>query len=531
MTSKKSDAHTSRRSVLAASAAAGGLLAAGWAGRVLADAGVAKTIRLSADAGERDLPARLWGYNSPAPYVPYDTPDFVPAVKALGPHFLRFPGGTVGNYYNWHHGFMEVPDAGSANSVYREMLVHRAMPAQHKVHPEGFFVEDFDRIAKAVDANLIIMANLETSTPDDQAAWFVDMRKKGVNAQYVEMGTEFFFAMRDEMGRKKFPNPEYTTKLTKQFVDAIRPKLPSGAKIAVQSSASAFELSREPTPADAQEPNDFETLKRIWEWDRALKAEPWFDAVTLHLYPKEVASAGMDLVKKLPATTDQVFDAMIARADGGFDTAINDIAARVPGKEIWLSEYGAFDPMVTFYNMDLHFNGLWLHQATRELLAMTRHPQVTVSCFHALKGDGSLTATFKTVGGKLLPVNAALVQSWFFHASRGPGVTWQRMKIEGATQIAAHAGLRPDQKYWDVDAGIFRKGPDHVLFVHNTSKTPRRVDLSKIVSPNTSLKAETVATPDLLASLEGGAPVPQPLATSPALVVPAYSITRVAWTA
>jgi hypothetical protein len=522
---------TSRRAVIAAGAAAGGVLLAGMAGRVLAEPGPSQSIRLKPQSAERPLPTRFWGYNSPAPYITYEMPAFVPAVKALGPHFLRFPGGTVGNYYNWHSGYMEVPDAGAAGSVYREWLVHQKVPQEKKAHPEGMWVEDWSKIAEAVDANLVIEANLETSTPEDQAAWFADMKAKGVAAGYVEMGTEFFLAMDDDMGRKRFPDPETTTKLTKEFCAAIRPHLPADAKVAVQSSSSMFELRKRAGSGTDTPLNDNITLRRIREWDAALKPEAWFDAVTIHFYPKEIDAAGMDLVKKLPASAEDVFAAMIARADSGFDEGISDVVRRVPGKEIWMSEYGAFDPQQTFYGMPIHFTGLWLHQVTREMLTMMRHPQLTVSCFHALKCDGSLTATFATEGDRLRPINAAAVQSWFFHASRGPGCTWQGMTIDGAAQIAAKSGARPGETYWDVDAGLFRKGAEHTLFIHNASKTPRRIDVSGIVSPLTLLSAETIATPDLLTNFELGTPVPQQIATKPALEVPAYSITRVTWSA
>lgn len=523
------DKDASRRTILAASAAAGGLLFAGQASRVLAEPGDAAIIRLKPESRERALPARFWGYNSPAPYVPYEMPAFTPAVKSLGPHFLRFPGGTVGNYYNWHDGFMEVPDAGKAGSINRERLVHRAMPAEHRDHPNGMWVEQWDEIAKAVGADLIIMANLETSTPDDQAAWFADMRKKGVAAHYVEMGTEFYFAMRDDMGRKRFPDPQTTDKIVKSFYDSIKPHLPPDAKVAVQSSSAAFDLIRKPRPGDDLPPNDYGTLERIWAWDEALKPEPWFDAVTAHLYPKMYAAAGADLVKRLPASTNEVFDAMLARADSGFDRALNDLAARVPGKEIWLTEYGAFEPMQTFFDATgVHFNGLWFHQVIRELLVIMRHPQVTVACYHALKCDGTLMATFRTEGQALKPVNAAEAQRWFFEASRGPDCTWQRMKIDGARQVVAH-GVWPGQSYWDVDAGLFRKDREFVLFVHNTSPAAKLVDLTSVVAPSTPLKAETVATPNLLVSLEMGAPAPRLLATTPALEVPPYSISKIAW--
>jgi hypothetical protein len=513
----------SRRAVLASGAAAGALMFAGQASRVLAEAGPVQTIKLTPEVAPRALPAHILGYNCPGAVIPYEMPAFVPALKAIGPQFLRFPGGTVGNYYNWHDGQMEVTDVGDSGSAFRKHFARVLMPESRKLHPNGIWVEDWDKIAKDVDASLVIMANLETSTPEGQAAWFADMKTKSVHARYVELGNEFFLGMGDEAGREKFPSPEYTTALTKRFYDAIKPNLPRDAKVAVQSSSAAFGLRSAPKP-DAEI-----TLRRIWDWDQALKPEPWFDAVTMHLYPTETGAAGLDTVKKLPATVDTVFDAMLARVDGGYDRGLSDVAARVPGKEIWMTEYGAFDPYEMYLGMEMHYTGLWLHQVTREMLTIMRHPQVTVACFHAAYFyPGILMSDLLKVGDELKPINGAAVHHWFFEASRGPGCTWQRMKIDGAVSVAAN-GARPGETYWDVDAGIFRRGSENNLFVHNASKTPRRLDLSSIVPLQATLSAETIATPELLAPLDTATSVPQPLATSSGIEVPAYSITRLKW--
>jgi hypothetical protein len=507
------------------SAAAGGLLLAGRAARAMAENSAVAAVRLSPETPARSLPAHLMGYNTPGPYIPYDMPDYLPALKALGPQWVRFPGGTVGNYYNWHSGFMEVPDAGAASGFYRKYLLTRAVPRSKSLHPKGVWVEDWQRIANELDADLVIEANLETSTPQEQATWFGAMQKNGVTPNFVEMGTEFFLAMDDDMGRARFPDPESATALTKTFVDAIRPTLPANAKIAVQSSSAAFEMSAPPGP-DASI-----TAQRTWAWDQSLKSLPWFDAVTMHLYPTESRSVGLPLIKKLPGSTEEIFDSMVARADGGFDRAIDDVAQRVPDKEIWITEYGGFDPAQTLSGVKLEFNGLWFHQVTRELFSLMRHPQVRLSCFHAANTDWSLMGTFQTVGDVLKPVNASGAQSWFFHASRGPGCTWQRMKIDGAKKIAAAAGLRPGETYWDIDAGVFQNSSRHTLFIHNASRTARKVYLSAIVPIGATLSAETMATPHLLASLESTPPAPQTLATTPDLIVPPYSLSRIIWSA
>src|SRR4030042_5147938 len=103
----------SRRTLLQGALAAGGLSlinrigegSNGEGGREpLSNEIVPKSALVLRPTGQsRDLPKFLFGVNSPITYdIPYESPGFAEFIrKELGPGYLRLPGGTVANYYNW----------------------------------------------------------------------------------------------------------------------------------------------------------------------------------------------------------------------------------------------------------------------------------------------------------------------------------------------------------------------------------------------------------------------------------------------
>src|SRR5262249_27063065 len=146
------------------------------------------------------------------------------------------------------------------------------------------------------------------------------------------------------------------------------------------------------------EPDDARS-KREKLWDEQLKPEPWFQAVTTHLYPTIEGSAGQGALASLPGDVDRVFAAFIARSDEGYDRSIADTVSRVRDKEIWITEGGTSEPAATFGSTQAHYNGLWLHMQARSILAFARHKEVTVLNHHALFAQGNLMSAFRRANG------------------------------------------------------------------------------------------------------------------------------------
>ncbi len=501
-----------------------GLLAAG-AGLAAFGCAQDNPFRIRAEGAERALPDKMLGFNTPANYaIPWEQPAFAEAVKRLAPHYLRFPGGTVANYYDWRTGQLAIKNVPNG-SIYRKYLFNQAFPNSRKLHPKGVFFEDFDRFAKQVGADVIFLPNLETSSAAEEAARFAHMHELGIVPNHIEMGNEFYLAMlMDPETLRIFPDRATAMAVTRTYYGAIRPYLPADAKVAVQTAASRFHFP------DSRPPEDDRAVHER-EWDDQLAPEPWFDAATIHLYPTASRSAGVEALKDVANQTDFVFDAMMARADEGYERAIGFAVSKMPGKEIWVTEWGGFEPAVTFSGVKAEFNGLWLHQVTRCMLAMLRRPEVTVVNYHALFARGDLSSIFRQdANGRWVPVNAASVLHLFFEAARGPDAHYQRVLVDGARRITANGNI-PGEGYQDLEAALFRRGGERTLIVQNASAETRTIGISDIIGRADGLAADTIATPDRLISFQNAAPDPTPLQAGPSMAFPAYSVTRVRWSA
>jgi hypothetical protein len=367
------------------------------------------------------------------------------------------------------------------------------------------------------------------------------MNAHGFRPDKVEMGNEFYLALlMDPVTLGIFPDWATTIRRTKAYCDALAPYMAKDSRVAVQSASSRFHVQyvgKEDARRDHER-----------QWDRDMRPEPWFHAVTSHLYPTIEGSAGDGSLKGLPGNVERVFPAFIARADEGFDRSISDTVGRMPGKEVWITEWGAFEPASTLAGAPVTFDGMWLHMITRGLLAQLRHKEVTVSTPHALFAQGNLMSAFRRNGapdmsgrannmsgagrggGGYTPINFAGVVEWFCEASRGPDAHYQRVAIEGAQRIAAQ-GTIPGEGFLDLDAALLRRGRERTLFIHNVWKTPAQADVSAVVDPRDRTAADLVETPDLLASLQGAAPRPRSLPTpGPTLELPPHSLARIRWT-
>lgn len=482
----------------------------------------ADALTLHALADARPLPERMFGFNAPVPYdIPHEDPLFAPAVARLEPHYLRFPGGTVANYFDWRSGQLSVPRVERGASIYRTFLVQRGEPASRRLHPNGVTIEQFAALAKTAGAEIVFVPNLESSTVAEQAAWFEHMHALGIVPRQIELGNEFYLALlMDAETLRIFPDWQTTLERSKEYLDGFSRYLPAGARVAVQAAGSRFHHTEDPGTG---------RVHHEWQWDDAMTAEPWFQAVTTHLYPGIDTVAGEGASRGLPATLDRVYPAMLARIDAGTERVLEFLEGKLPDKEIWITEWGAFAPEATFGGVEVHFDGMWLHMVARGMLAMLRHPAVTVATYHSMFASGNLMSLFRRTAApeRYAAINAASLLHWFHQASRGPGVRYQRIAADGAQRIGAH-GTVPGESFDDVEGGLFLRPDGRVLILHNAWGEPKRIELAQL-GGGAPASAETLATPDLLASLEEGPPPIRRLEPAAMLEVPPYSITRLVW--
>ncbi len=494
---------------------------------------MAAPVTLRTERQGRLLPKRLIGMNSPLTFaLPGDDPATLQPARELGPTYLRFPGGTVSNFYDWRSGHLEVPTF--AGESYLRAIMRTIADVIRARHPEPYSLQAFVKEAREIGAETIVVPNLETSTPELQGTWLERARRDGLRPALVEMGNEFFFGlMGDPESERRFPNCESTLALTRTFVEAIRPHLDDGARIAVQSASSRFYVDREPQSG---------TLARCWRWDQDIRGADWFDAVTAHFYPEFDCFAGPGTSARIPEEIDRLYDALLARADSGIARALDFLEERLPGKEIWITEWSAWPlsigawlqekplPELPPHPSFAPFQAIWLPYIGRMLLSMLRRSAVTVILYHALSFSGGVWGLFdRQAGGDYIPIGPCELLRWFIEAVHG--AEYHELTSEGTRRIDGGTPIS-GETYSEIEGALFSRRTERTLIVQNAARSGRTVDISAVLDQHEPGSVEILLTPDFLSVLDHKLPqVATGKIASGMLDLPGPSLARIRWEA
>ncbi len=466
----------------------------------------------------RQLPDRILGASVEALIEHIlDDPVKVAALAKTAPADVRFPGGSQSNYYDWRTGLLNF-DAQPNSSPYLKYWAGVA-PKIARAFPNGVKMEQYAPVASQIGASVILVPNLETSTVDEQVTWFKQLAAEHILPSTIELGNEFYIAMAgDPASMRRWPDEPAALAVMQKYETALRPIAGAGSQFAIQSAASAFNI-----PANTNRPFQ----RRQVAWDAALAPEPWFDAVTIHLYPDPEAMAA-----SVPnATTQQLFDLFMAHGDAGVDRVLDDVARRVPGKQIWITEWsprGGNPADLTNPNYyELVPPPMRAELIARYELAFLRHPAVTKALYFMLNfTDGSVFQEYvRNADGQYAPMDTAVVLGWFDNAANG-GSSFQRV-VESSAQIVT--GLGPfKESYRPVEGGLFKSNRQTVLILQNGSAEARVYDPSQGGTKPWPSEVDLLDTSELTAEAHVAAQVTLPNASQP-VVLPPYSLARLVW--
>lgn len=475
----------------------------------------ARPLTLTLVGEPRQLPNKILGASveSLIEHV-LDDPRKIAAIKATAPAVVRFPGGSQANYYNWRTGLLSFDPTPDSSAYYK--FWSAIAPKIALAFPQGVKYQQYFPFAQEIGADIVLVPNLETSTIEEQVAWFRQLSTENILTRDIELGNEFWVAMAgDPNVMRKWPDEKMSMEVMHQYEQALRPIVGAGAKFAVQASAASFDY----LPSDRRP-----FARRLLQWDQDLAPADWFDAVTAHLYPN------INAITAPPGNSSpqELFALSMGRADAGVDRALNDIAKQVPGKEIWITEWSprGGTPPIDPNQQDKVTPPMMAQLVARTTLAMLRHPAVTQSLFFTLNStDGSPFQAYVQSGGQFVPMPATAVLGWFDDAADG-GSTFQRV-IDVTDEPVT--GLGPfSESYRPIEGGLFESAKRTVLILQNTSAQTRWYDPTQQGQKLKPSRIEMIVSDDFTNPAHLPASVTTLDPASP-VVLPAYSIVHIVW--
>lgn len=182
-------------------------------------------------------------------------------MQTLRPRVLRFPGGTIGNYYHPDGpGYGMRPE--ETGNVLPEIVKSQVQFKQNAIY-------HFADMCKMSDSKVLFVANMLTGTTEEMLWCLNFFKERGIEVVGVELGNEFYF----RVFREQYPDAETYIRQAKEWAGVIR-KYNRNLTIAVVA-------------ADPTEPNPKTDQGRfMMRWNQLLGKEQFYDTYVPHLYPK-----------------------------------------------------------------------------------------------------------------------------------------------------------------------------------------------------------------------------------------------------
>ncbi len=320
------------------------------------------------------LRKELYGFNSNMMSGDYGylDEDFVALTKALRPKTLRFPGGTVGNFYHWDiSGFRQ----DEMNSTLSTQLNRRNKANFTKLEKrrDGIIsFDDFMKLCNDLDITPVVVVNLWTGNPEESAAWVRYTIEKGYNVNYWELGNEYYLPHYV----KKFRTAEIYMNEAKKHALAMK-KVNPNIKVSVSATPVAFH----------REGFLIKRVQRKWDEQLANYSAPsstnWFDAFSVHVYAyKGVKNVEIDVMRRY----------LFGWIHYECEEAMSYYQQLFPDKEMWITEWNIANPGNRVANTQLH--AMYVGDFFLKLLS---YPKITHANFHVLAGPGKGFPVFSRI--------------------------------------------------------------------------------------------------------------------------------------
>ena len=328
------------------------------------------TLRLEIDTrNSQPLRQALYGFNTNMMSGDYGylDADFVELTKALAPKTLRFPGGTVGNFYHWEPGgFFKSEMASTLNPKLNRRNKGNYVRLQKRRDGKIIF-DDFMQLCNTLNITPVVVVNLWTGTPEESAAWVGYAKNKGYHVKHWELGNEYYLPHY----LNKYPTVQTYIAEAKKHAAAMKAVNPN-IKVSVCATPIAFHKE------------GWLVKRQQRKWDEGLAADTsFYDAYTVHVYAYKA-------VRK--KEIEEMRGYLMGWIHFGVTEALDYYQKLFPNKEMWITEWNIANPANRVANTQLH-----AMYAGDFFLKMLTIPNVTQANFHVIAGPGKGFPVFSPI--------------------------------------------------------------------------------------------------------------------------------------
>ena len=317
----------------------------------------------------------LFGFNNDQTIrgIERDDRAYNEALGSLSPGTLRFPGGTMANYWDWEQADF-VCDKGGTYQLFNGGARPCALPNGYQsLNPPRHGLEHFKTELDRTGANAVFVLNILTkragqteSHLDIALRMLKEAERLGIKVKYLELGNEFYLSHgnRDASNdyQVAFPTAEAYAREAQRWIEALRKDFPN-AQISVVGADRRYQGGKR---------------RNTWN-ERVLKTlAGQADALSIHTY----AGAGGSTAAVL---------GMPQKRMGNLQKEFDALPQDLP---LWITEYNLFE-------RENAVHGTWAHGlfAAAQTLSLLQEEDVALMHFHSGVGNAVFGALFRNESG------------------------------------------------------------------------------------------------------------------------------------
>lgn len=313
------------------------------------------------------------------------------AARTLGPRLIRYPGGTITDYFDWRTGgavdrcrFRTVANEGCRD--WDTVNLPNLGPFNAFTSFTGGTLANLKTLLNGAGAQPLFTLNLITASYQDNLEMLESAEAMGLAVDYVQLGNEHWFA--DENYEAMFTDGASYGALAKDWITKLKVRFPE-AKFVVTGHIPEFD----PDTGEYTRADNADHIERVTVWNQQMVSSGVLDvadAVSLHFYNRPVGDLMANGFE--PAVVNQV----LGHAADYFEQYFQrpEYLALPEDTRIWFTEYninGSLAPGI----VRSWVHGLYIGLATAELLA---HSDVEILVTHMLMGSGIWQSIFHPGG-------------------------------------------------------------------------------------------------------------------------------------
>ncbi|QLE02195.1 hypothetical protein HX109_11745 [Galbibacter sp. BG1] len=156
-------------------------------------------------------------------HEPWSNDSLVAAVSKMGVKTVRYPGGTIGNYWDWDIGWID-------QEVEDSLMIQWVVENELKNSKNRYTLENLAELYKKTGIKPVFMLNMLSKDLAHSKRNLKKADSLGLPIEYVELGNELYFDIPYPL--LKYPTPEVYGDTCQKWIDTLKKEFPN-AKFAI----------------------------------------------------------------------------------------------------------------------------------------------------------------------------------------------------------------------------------------------------------------------------------------------------------